>query len=139
MSLGLARVLLVHGEVASRLTLQTLLRAGGYMVDVAASSAEALLKLDEHKFELVLSDAETESNEGGVGVLAYARCKEYRPATATITAYHKRRGRRGGLPRTQQVSVDNDELSNLLGKVADLIGARASRRAVRAVRQAGVF
>ena len=39
--LDLARVLLVADELASRLTLQTLLQAGGYRVDVAVSAAEA--------------------------------------------------------------------------------------------------
>ena len=41
-ALDLARVLLVHGELAPRLTLQKLLQAGGYSVDVAATPAEAL-------------------------------------------------------------------------------------------------
>ncbi|PWU11870.1 MAG: hypothetical protein C5B51_01870, partial [Terriglobia bacterium] len=41
-SLDLARVLLVHGELAPRLALRTILQAGGYSVDVAASPAEAL-------------------------------------------------------------------------------------------------
>ena len=35
-TLDLARVLLVHGELAPRLTLRTILQAGGYFVDVAA-------------------------------------------------------------------------------------------------------
>jgi hypothetical protein len=44
--LELARVLLVESDVASRLTLQTLLETCGYAVDVAASAAEAVGKLD---------------------------------------------------------------------------------------------
>ena len=55
-SLGWPRVLLVHGELAPRLALQTILQAGGYTVDVAASPAEAMLKLDEDRYELVLTD-----------------------------------------------------------------------------------
>ena len=46
--LDLARVLVVHGELAPRLTLQTILRAGGYSVDVAGSSSEAC-KLDSNR------------------------------------------------------------------------------------------
>ena len=38
----LARVLLVDDDPASRLTLKTVLEAGGYNVDSAASAAEAL-------------------------------------------------------------------------------------------------
>ncbi len=84
----MARVLIVQDELASRLTLQTILRAGGYAVDVAASVPEALAKLDERQYELVLSDMELEAPEIGRGVLSYARLKDYRPATAVVTAYH---------------------------------------------------
>ena len=85
-SLNLARVLLVHGDLAPRLALQTILQAGGYRVDVAASPAEALAKLDDHQYELVLSDGQFGSSEEGRSVLAYARVKSYQPATALITS-----------------------------------------------------
>src|SRR5438477_10104691 len=87
-ALDLAPVLLVDDDMASRLTLQTLLRAGGYNVDVASSAAEAIEKLDSGQYVLVLSDLGMESPEEGLKVLAYARLKEYRPATASVTAYH---------------------------------------------------
>ena len=48
----LARVLLVDDDVASRLTLKTVLEAGGYAVDSAASAAEAVDKLDEQQYAL---------------------------------------------------------------------------------------
>lgn len=126
-SLDLARVLLVHGELPARLALQTILQAGGYAVDVAASTPEALAKLDDGEYELVLSQGET----GGRDVLAYARVKDYRPATALIT---------GSLPvrrSRDQVSIHTEDLPRLLGKVADLIGLRARRRYSRPVRAAG--
>src|SRR3954453_9257426 len=80
-SLDLARVLVVHGELAPRLTLQKLLQAGGYAVDVAGSASEALAKLDANQYELVL----TEPSPGNHYLLAYAKVKAYQPATATIT------------------------------------------------------
>src|SRR5437879_7854806 len=80
-NLGLARVLLLHGDLAPRLTLQTILQAGGYAVDVAASQAEAMFKLDDGQYELVLAD-----NQFGSDVLAYARVKEYRPATGVVSS-----------------------------------------------------
>src|ERR1043165_3175746 len=80
--LDLARVLLVHGDLAPRLTLQTILRAGGYSVDVASTPEEAFCLLDESQYELVLSDARSDVRN----VLAYARAKEYRPATALVTS-----------------------------------------------------
>src|ERR1700690_379392 len=94
-ALDLARVLLVHGELAPRLALQTILQAGGYTVDVAATPAEAISKLDEGQYELVLSDAEIGSRPSGRNVLAYARVKDYHPATALVTSYEPDRQRFG--------------------------------------------
>src|SRR3977135_958482 len=83
----LARVLLVDDDPTSRLTLQTLLEAGGYNVDSAASAAEAVGKLDDGEYELVLSDLQMEPPEAGLRVIAHARIMEYKPATALITTY----------------------------------------------------
>ena len=128
----LAPVLLVDDDVASRLTLQTLLRAGGYNVDVASSAAEAIEKLDSSQYVLVLSDLGMISPGEGLKVLAYARDKDYRPATATVTAYHGS----GPLPtaREADVVVETEDVPRLLTKVADLIGFRAIRRIQRQVR-----
>jgi CheY-like chemotaxis protein len=127
-ALDLAPVLLVDDDVASRLTLQTLLRAGGYNVDVASSAAEAIEKLDSSQYVLVLSDLAIKSPE----VLAYARSKDYKPATATVTAYHGS----GPLPtaREADVVVETQDVPRLLTKVADLIGFRAIRRIQRQIR-----
>ena len=126
-SLDLARVLLVHGQLAPRLALQTILQAGGYSVDVAASPAEALCKLDEGRYELVLSDAEFDStNQDGRNVLAYARVKEYRPATALVSSSHFLRTRPGR--NKHKISIYTENLPSLLEEVAELIGMRASRR-----------
>ncbi len=133
-SLGLARVLLVDGELAARLTLKTLLQAGGYHVEGAASSSEAIGKLDEREYDLVLSDLRAESPEASQRVVAYARQKDYRPATALITSYL--RGERIPEPENpdRQVVVNMEDVSNLLDRVAELIGLRASRRVNRALR-----
>lgn len=135
-NLELARVLLVHNELAPRLILQTLLQAGGYSVDVAASPAEAYAKLDENCYELVLSDVEMGEPEAGRNLLSYARVKDYQPATAVVTTAW----RHPGAPvesneSEQQVSIDTEDVTVLLGKVAELIGMRASRRSVRGQRQ----
>jgi CheY-like chemotaxis protein len=126
-ALGLARVLLVQGDLTPRLALQTILQAGGYTVEVAATPAEALTKMDERQYDLVLSDAQFGSSEAGRNVLAYARVKSYRPATALITSSDSDTQRRP-LGRQQRVSVYTENLPVLLGKVAELIGVRAIRR-----------
>jgi CheY-like chemotaxis protein len=132
-SLELARVLVVDDELSSRLTLQTLLEAGGYSVDVAGSAAEAFSKLDEGQYELVLSEAEVDSPQAGQRVLSYARVKPYQPATALVTAYKEAKASRYPTGDQQQVSVNAENVSALLGRVADLIGMRAQRRAYRAI------
>jgi CheY-like chemotaxis protein len=131
--LNLARVLLVHGDLAPRFGLQTILQAGGYAVDVAATPSEALAKLDEREYELVLSDNWVGSTNDARDILAYARIKEYRPATALITGSRPPTRRRLN-PDT--VAVQTENLPLLLGTVAELIGIRASRRSLR-FREAG--
>ena len=127
-ALDLARVLLVHGELAPRLALQTILQAGGYAVDVAASPSEAFAKLDEGQYELVLSGAEFGSRHGR-NVLAYARVKNYHPATAVVTSYEPSLARRRSSKQVNHhLAIHTENLPNLLGEVAELIGVRASRR-----------
>ena len=132
----LARVLLVDDDPAARLTLKTVLEAGGYKVNVAASAAEAVGKLDEGEYELVLSDLHMESPDSGLKVLAHARMMEYKPATALITAYQDAPSH----PERHQKSllIKPEDIPGLLGKIADLIAERATRRMRRELRLAGV-
>ena len=132
--LELAKVLLVHGELASRLTLQTILRAAGYAVDVAATPAEAFAKLDEGRYALVLSAGGFGSAASGRDVLAYARVKEYCPATALVTASERLGAPRYGRSR-QRLSIRTENVPTFLSEVAELIGLRAIRRH-RALRHA---
>jgi CheY-like chemotaxis protein len=132
--LDLARVLLVGDELASRLTLQTILQAVGYNVDVAESATEAIEKLDGGEYQLVLSEEEIESPGAGFRVLSHAQVKDYCPATAFVTAYTDAKAYRYPARDQQQVSVDTEDVSALLGKVADLIGSRVQRRAQRVSR-----
>src|ERR1039458_1111561 len=140
-SLELARVLVVDDELSSRLTLQTLLEAGGYSVDVAGSAARgcsaylSFSKRDQGQYDLVLSEAEVESPQAGRQVLSYARVKPYQPATALVTAYREAKASRYPVGDEQQVSINAENVSALLGQVADLIGLRAQRRAFRAAAQ----
>ncbi|MEQ1884124.1 MAG: response regulator [Bryobacteraceae bacterium] len=130
----LARVLLVDDDPAARLTLKTVLEASGYSVDSAASAAEAVEKLEESEYELVLSDLQMESPQAGLKVLAHARNMDYKPATALLTTYQNAQ------PRLRSVStlIKPEAIPDLLGKVADLIASRATRRVERELRLAGV-
>ena len=127
----LARVLLVDDDPTSRLTLQTVLEAGGYRVDAAASAAEAVGKLDEQEYELVLSDLQMESPEAGLKVLAHARMMDYKPATAIVTTYQNVKP-----PKQSHIFIRPEDVPGLLGKVANLISERAARRVERELRHA---
>ena len=127
----IARVLLVDDDPASRLTLQTVLQAGGYSVDSAASAAEAVQKLEDQEYELVLSDLQMESPEAGLKVIAHARMMDYKPATALVTSY-----RNGASENNGSVLIQPQDVPGLLGKIAELIGGRASRQINREVRLA---
>ena len=127
----LARVLLVDDDLASRLTLQTVLEAGGYRVDSAASAAEAVGKLEEQEYELVLSDLQMESPRAGLKVLAHARMMDYKPATAIVTAESSRPP---SGPDWSRVLIKPEDLPGLLAKVAHLISQRAARRVARELR-----
>jgi DNA-binding NtrC family response regulator len=127
--------LLVDADLTSRLTLQTVLQAGGYKVDAAASAAEAVGKLDEREYELVLSDLRMESPSAGLKVLAHARMMDYKPATALITTYRQANSR-GNAKDNRAVLIEPEDLPELLSKVADLISERATRKVERELRQA---
>jgi CheY-like chemotaxis protein len=126
----LARVLVVDDDITSRLTLKTVLEAGGYFVDSAASAAEAVGKLDERQYELVLSDLQMESPEAGLKVLAHARLMDYKPATAILTTYQNK-----ATDTRRPVFIEPEDLPELLSKVADLISQRAARMVNRELRQ----
>jgi DNA-binding NtrC family response regulator len=134
--LELARVLLVDGDMTSRLTLQTVLEAGGYCVDAAATAAEAVGKLDDSEYELVLTDLRMESPEAGLKVLAHARMMDYKPATALVTTYQDHRKRARAPRNSATVLIEPEDLPGLLSRIADLISERATRKVERELRHA---
>ncbi len=133
-----ARVLLADTDLASRLALKSILSTAGYAVSGAATAAEAVNKLDEGEYQLVLADLRSESEEAGPHLLAYARQKEFRPATALISSDLLEES---GAPPQEETSdsavhISNENVAHLLGRVAELISQRADRRMKRALREA---
>lgn len=125
-----AKVLLIDTDLASRLALKGLLSAAGYAVDAAASAAEAVGKLDCEEYQLVLADLRAESAEAGPRMLAYARQKEYRPATALIASDLSEPGKPFAYDDSDErvVRISDENVSYLLELAADLVGQRAQRR-----------
>src|ERR1700675_406695 len=136
MDIELARVLLVDDDPTSRLTLQTVLEAGGYRVDAAASAAEAVGKLEDHEYELVLSDLQMESPRAGLQVLAHARMMSYKPATAIVTTYQNAKPQSNKPQAPIRTLVKPEDVPGLLAKVANLISERAARKVQREMRHA---
>jgi hypothetical protein len=104
-------------------------------VSGAATAAEAIGKLDEREYQLVLADLRAESEEAGPRLLAYARQKEFRPATALIASDISETGRaaREGESHNSAVHISNENVYHLLDRVAELISRRADRRINRAI------
>ena len=132
MAYEMAKVLLVDDDPASRLTLQTVLRAGGYGVDTAASAAEAIAKMDVTEYSLILSDLHMESFESGLRVVAHARGLDYRPATAILSTWQPEQYETAKLAGTMLIEPEN--IPELLGQVAGMISDRAARRLSRSMR-----
>ena len=100
------------------------------------SAAEAVGKLEDSEYELVLSDLHLESPQAGLQVLAHAKMVDYKPATAFLTTYENVRP---NLPRRENsMFIKPVDIPGLLSKVADLISERATRRLQRELRLAGV-
>ena len=133
-AIDMAKVLLVDDDPTSRLTLQAVLTRGGYSVDAASSAAEAIGKLESTEYSLVLSDLHADPSDAGLQLMAFARSMQYRPATALLTS--SRTVEIAPVGRVKgDVLIEPQEVPELLEKVADLIGERASRMLQRELRQ----
>ncbi len=81
------RILLVDDDLAVLLTLKAVLELQGFEVETAASSAEALARMESGVYQMVISDLRIETEEAGLEVIRAARRQAYDPATALLTAY----------------------------------------------------
>jgi len=121
----------VDDDPTARIILRTVLQAGGYGVDTAATAAEAIGMLDAEEYSLVLSDLSMESPEAGLQVISHARMMDYRPATALITSW---REQYSAARAAGTLLIEPENVPELLEQVADMIGERASRRLVHQMR-----
>jgi DNA-binding response OmpR family regulator len=81
------RILLVDDELAILLTLKAILEMNGFEVETAASAKEAVVKLDQGVFHMVITDMRMEHETAGYDVIRAARQQSYNPATSILTAY----------------------------------------------------
>ena len=81
------RLLLVDDDLAVLLTLKAVLEFHGFEVETAASTREALARLESSTYQMVISDLRMETEDAGLKVILAARLQSYDPATALLTAY----------------------------------------------------
>jgi CheY-like chemotaxis protein len=130
---GVVRVLLAIDDVAVRLTLGAVLEKSGYFVDSAASSAEAMEKIEDEQYALILCDLDGESGDASRNVIKMAQTQDYRPATAYLRASG---GAEAADEDADQLFIETVDVPALLTQIADLIASRAAGRARRAARRA---
>ena len=80
------RILLVDDDLAVLLTLKAVLEYHGFEVETAASTAEAIARLESNSYQMVISDLRMDTEDAGLKVIEAARRQEYNPATALLTA-----------------------------------------------------
>jgi DNA-binding response OmpR family regulator len=80
-------ILLVDDELAILLTLKAILEMNGFDVDTASSAKEAISKLSNSKYHMVITDMRMETDTAGYDVVRAAKLQAYNPAVALLTAY----------------------------------------------------
>ena len=81
------RILLVDDEMAILLTLKAILEINGFEVETSGSAAEAVEKLENNEYHMVITDMRMETERAGYDVVRAARLQPCNPATAILTAY----------------------------------------------------
>ena len=94
-------------------------RCGGHPGRSSRQTGRERIRTGADRFEIRVAPY-------GPNVLAYARVKPYRPATAVVRSYEP--GRRSRSTGNHRISIYTENLPTLLADVAELIGVRASRR-----------
>ncbi len=122
------RVLLVDDEATILLTLRAILEIHGYEVEAASSGAEAVRKLDNGVFHLVITDMRMETETAGFDVVRAAKQKSYEPATAILTAYPSL-GSEWKSKGAESLFVKPVNTDELLGKIEAMLIAHESRKA----------
>ncbi len=133
--LGAAHILLAADSVAVRLTLCAVLEKSGYLIETAASSGEAMEKIETGQYALVLCALAGEGPDACERVFDVAEAQEYHPATAAVSVSPEMGE---GSPQNDEMLVQPVDVPRLLTQIADLLANRAyGRAAAAAARKAG--
>src|SRR5207237_9787191 len=81
------RILLVDDDTAVLLTLKAVLEMTQLEVDTASSAVEAVEKMRDGIYQMVITDARMQTDDAGFDVIRAARERSYHPATGLLPAY----------------------------------------------------
>ena len=115
------KILLAEDDRLTRDTLAKFLRASGYDVEVAADGAEAHSRLNEQKFDLVVSDV-VMPNGNGWDLVDHLNSISPQTPMLLMTAYSPARSLNQGA-RPPEVIMKPLVLTDFLSKIQKLIGA----------------
>ncbi len=123
------RILVVDDEAAARLTLEKVLQMNGFAVETAGSLAEALVKLNDGPYHMVISNLGGESETGGLELVRAAQGTDYNPAIALLSQSIQRNGTRRA---DESVYVRPENTSDLLRQIEALLIAHEDSKRGRA-------
>ncbi|MGH9602215.1 MAG: response regulator [Terriglobales bacterium] len=123
------RILVVDDEAAARLTLEKVLQMAGFAVETAGSLAEALVKLNDGPYHMVISNLGRESETAGLELVRAAQGTDYNPAIALLSQSIQRNGTARG---DESVYVRPENTSDLLRQVEALLIAHEDSKRGRA-------
>lgn len=81
------RILVADDELAILLTLKAILEIHGFEVETAGSGKEAITKLNNATYHMVITDMKMEHDHSGYDVIRAAKKTRYDPAVAILTAF----------------------------------------------------
>ncbi len=117
------RVLLVEDERAIQIALSGLLRKEGYDVLVASSGDEAIVKLEQEPFDLVLTDLALGKGRNGMDVLAASKRVRTETPVVMITAHGNEKiavdAMKAGAEDYVPKPFDNDEIRLVVRRALD--------------------
>jgi len=125
---GAVRILLAACDMTARLTLRAVLEKSGYLVDLAASADDAIDRIQNGQYALVLCHPPADQTEDCERIRDAAREQEHGPATAQL----KISPDSAGSESSDEVFVEPLDVPQLLTEITELLAERAYGRATAA-------
>jgi CheY-like chemotaxis protein len=119
------KILLAEDDSLTRTTLGKFLRASGYDVELAEDGTKALSLLDEHEFDLVVSDV-VMPNANGWDIVNHMSSVLPHTPVLLMTAYAPVQSRQTQSAVMPELILKPLVLTELLAKIQQLLGRKRS-------------